>query len=50
MRLTAVGWALQHEYRALRSVDRGTTNDAAPVRFAARLVALARSSSNWGNS
>jgi len=40
LRLTAVGWVLQQEYRVLRRVIRGAANDAAPARFAARLVAL----------
>jgi ubiquinone biosynthesis protein len=40
LRLTAVGWVLQREYRALRRFDRGVANDAVPARFAARLVAL----------
>lgn len=40
LRLTAVGWAPQHEYRALRRFVRGTADDTAPARFAARLVTL----------
>ncbi len=40
LRLAAVGWVLQQEYRALRRIARGADNDGAPVRFAARLVAL----------
>jgi ubiquinone biosynthesis protein len=40
LRLTAVGWVLQQEYRVLRRFIRGAANDKAPARFAARLVAL----------
>ena len=40
LRLTAIGWVLLQEYRALRRFSRGTANDGAPVRFAARLVTL----------
>ena len=40
LRLTAIGWVLQQEYRALRRIARGAPIDGEPVRFASRLVAL----------
>ncbi len=40
LRLTVICWAFLQEYRGLRRFSRGAANDGAPIRFAARLVAL----------
>jgi len=39
-RLVVICWVALQEYRALRRFSRGAANVAAPVEFAARLVAL----------